>query len=414
MGRRLLVALSFTLLALMPAALPVAAQEASPVASPVASAPPLDLAAMSLTADDLADQGFADYVIADGRTQSLEDRVAFQATGGDDPDKVRTSLSAIGWTRSYRNRFAHQTAAGSEDFDSLILTGTTQYANPAGAATGWGLVSVLDSVGGEGTPVDRPRAVGDQSQVVQVAATRFDDGSLHPGMRLIFRHGVFVGDVIVLGTTGQSLDPAEIEALGERMIERMDRVLAGDAPDLSFKVLRWQGISISDPDLDNYVKLDGTIYGQLGDSATDAATTAETYQDATDYYRYEAALTESLFQFTSIAQFPSDAVAASWVQEARARTEKNLSTDDTIEEIADAPSFGDSSVVLKITTPIEGGSATGIGVFVQVGDQAFTFSQIALGDLDLANVTAMAAQQVACFEAGDCAESVPLPSWIGA
>jgi hypothetical protein len=410
---RRFVVLLLVLIALAPAA-GAATQDASPVASPVVTAPLIDLAAMTLTTDDLAERGFADFVIADGRTQSLEDRVAFQAAGGDDPDSVRTGLTTIGWTRAYRNRLAHPAAPGGDAFDALIVSGVTQYAGDDGAATGWGLVSTLDFVAGEATPVARPRTIGDQSQLVELAEGTFDDGSTHPGLRLIFRHGALVGDVIVFGATGETLAAGDIEALGERLIERMDRVLGGDAPDLSYKTLRWQGLGVSDPDLDNYLKLDGQMYLGLGDTEEDASTAAETYKDATDYYRYEAALTETLFQFTSIAAFPTGDLAAAWVQEAHARTEQNLPTGATLETVADVPSYGDASLVLKVTTPVEGGAATGVAVFVQFGDQTMSLALISLGDLDVANVVPMAAAQVACFEAGDCAESVPLPAWIAA
>ncbi len=414
MVRRLLVMLSVAFVALVPATLPAGAQDASPVASPVAAATLLDLAAMTLTSDDLADHGFADFVILDGRTQSLDDRVAFQAASGDDPDRIRNTLAGIGWTRAYRNRLTHPPTPGSEDFDALIATGVTQYAGAAGAKTGYGLASTLDFISGEADLVTRPRTIGDESQMLELAEGTFDDGSSHPGLRLIFRHGTLVGDIVIFGATGETLAPEDIEALGERLIERMDRVLGGDAPDLSFKVLRWQGIGRNDPDLNNYLKLDGQMYRGFGDSDTDSATAAEIYQDAGDYFRYEAAITESLFQLTSIAQFPGDDVAAAWVQDAFVRTEMNISTGDTLETIADVPSFGDASVVLRVETPIEGGTAVGYAVFVQIGDQAVSLALISLDDLDVANVVAMAAEQVTCFEAGDCSESVPLPSWITA
>jgi hypothetical protein len=409
---RRLALLVLAVTAIGSAAMPAGAQDASPVASPVAAATPLDLAAMTLTVDDLADVGYADFLIADGRTQSLEDRVTDPSSGGANPDTLRTILSGMGWMRQYRSRLAHPIAPGSEDFDALILTGITQFATEDGAAAG--LSSTLNSITGGATALDRPRTIGDGSQLFELAAGTLPDGSVHPGQRLIFRHGAFVCDLIVVGASGETLDAAEIEALAERQIERMDRVLAGEAPGLSFKTLRWQGLGVSDPDLDNYLKLDGQMYVGLGDSEEDAANAAEIYRDATDYYRYEATLTDATLQLTSIAQFPGDDVAAAWVRDAFARTEKNLPTGASLDEVADVPSFGDASVVLKVTSPVEGGSATGYAVFVQFGDQAISLALISLDDLDVANVTAMAADQVACFEAGDCSESVPLPSWIGA
>jgi len=273
--------------------------------------------------------------------------------------------------------------------------------------------STVASASGNAAPLDRPRVIGDQSQLFQLVE-RTSDGSVHPELRLVFRHGAFVCDLTVVGATGETLAADDTEALAERQIERMDRVLAGDAPGLSLKVLRWRGLGINAPDLDNYLKLDGTMYAALGDAESDIATTVENYQDATDYYRYEAALTESRFQFTSIVQFPTNEIAAAWVRDAFARTDKDRTPDTTLEPVADVPSFGDESVLLRATSPVEGGTAYAYAVFFQVGDQAVSLAIISLSDLDVANVTAMAADQAACFAAGDCTESVPLPSWIGA
>jgi hypothetical protein len=78
------------------------------------------------------------------------------------------------------------------------------------------------------------------------------------------------------------------------------------------------------------------------------------------------------------------------------------------------PSFGDESVVLRVTTPVEGGEASGYAVFVGIGDEAFSLAIISLNGLDVADITAMAAAQVGCFEAGNCAEAAPLPAWVNA
>jgi hypothetical protein len=317
----------------------------------------------------------------------------------------------MGWVRQYRSRLAHPTVPFGDDFDALIVTGITQIATVGGAIAAFD--STVASASRNAAPVDRPRVIGDQSGLFQLEA-RMPDGSMHPELRLVFRHGALVCDLIVVGAAGETLLAADIEALAERQIERIDRVLAGDAPGLSLKVLRWRGLGINDPDLDNYLKLDGTMYAVLGDDESDIAISAENYQDATDYYRYEAALTESLFQFTSVVQFPTDDVAAAWVRDAYARTDRNRTADTTLEQVTPAPSLGDESVVLKATTPVEGGTAYAYAVFFQVGDQAVGLAIISLSDLDIANVIAMAADQAACFEAGDCTESAPLPSWIGA
>lgn len=96
----------------------------------------LDIAAMALTPTDLDDLGYADYLIADGRSQTLEDRVTEQSTAADNPAAVRGFLEGLGWIRGYRSRLAHPLEAGTEDFDALISSGVTQFADEDGAHRG--------------------------------------------------------------------------------------------------------------------------------------------------------------------------------------------------------------------------------------------------------------------------------------
>jgi hypothetical protein len=175
-------------------------------------------------------------------------------------------------------------------------------------------------------------------------------------------------------------------------------------------VLRVQGIGLSDPDLDNYRKLDGTLFESLGDDDEDRARDTETYQDATDWYSYEALIADTLLQDSSIAQFPTADLAAAWVQGAFARADANRTTDSTVETV-DAPSFGDESVVLRITIPVQDVTAVGYGLVARFGDQTVGFGIISLsGRLSFDDFAALAEIQVDCFDTGNCAESVPLPA----
>jgi hypothetical protein len=388
------------------------AQDASPVASPAAGPAPLDVAAMALTPDDLAARGFADFLIADGRTQTLDDRVAEQASGGSDPAQIRAFLSNLGWIRGYRSRLAHPIAKGGQEFDELVSSGIVQFADPGGAEAGWGYISQLDAQAGQGTPTASPRTLGDRSRFIDLGAVRLDDGKTHAAYRVVFQRGSLVGDLIVFAAPDKTLKVADVQALGERQLERMDQILADGGPGLSFKVLRWRGSGFNNPNRDNYLKLDGKTYVGLGDTAQDIAIAAATYRDATDWYRYEAALSDSTFQYTSLTRFPTATLAGDWVRAAFARTDKNRPTNSILEQVSGLPSFGDASVVLKVTTPVGTGEANGYAVFVAVGDQAFSLAIISLNKLNVSDITAMAGAQLACFKAGNCAEAAPLPAWV--
>lgn len=264
------------------------------------------------------------------------------------------------------------------------------------------------------TPVADAETIGDESQLIDVGETSFDGGEPHPGLRIVFRSGTLVGDLIVFGAPGEPLVQADVEALAARQLERMTDVVENGAPGLSLKALRWQGTGLTDPDVDNYVKLNGEAFVGLGDTEQDIAQAQANYADATDHYRYEAQLTPTLFQYTSLARFPDEELAANWVTGAYDRTELNRPEGAILETVTGVPSFGDESVVLKITTPIEGGEAIGYAVFVQIGTDTVSLAIISLDTLEADDVIAMAEAQITCFEADSCAESVPLPDWVSA
>lgn len=372
----------------------------------------MDLAAMALTPDDLDDLGFADFLIADGRSQSLEDRVAEQASNTADAETIRAFLTDLGWIRGYRSRLAHPIEAGVEDFDALISSGITQFSDEANAKRGWTLISGLDVDAGEGAEVRDAESIGDESRTLEITPQSFGGDEMHPGLRIVFRSGTLVGDLIYFAQADATIDPDDVSPLAARQLQLMESVVADGAPGLSLQVLRWQGDSIADPDVDNYVKLDGDGFVGLGDSAQDIAQAETNFADAIDHYRYEAQLVPTLFQYTSLATFEDAEVAEAWVTEAFDRTELNRPEGATLEEITDAPSLGDASVVLTLSTPIENGEAIGYGVFVQVGEIGLSLALISLGALDLDDVMAMAEAQVSCVTETDCTDSVPLPAWV--
>ncbi len=393
-----------------PAAL---AQPATPDATPASTSAPLDLAAMALTPADLEALGFDGYLVADGRTQTLEDRAAEQADDEDSQAEVSTFLSGIGWVRGYRARLARPITDGEEDFDGLVSTSVTQFADTSGANTGFDLTSDRDVREGNATPVAEAETVGDRSEVVQIGDVTLDDGNPHQGLRVIFQHEEFIGDIVAVSPPDQPFETDDIQALATRLLERIEAVLADGGPDLSVKVLRWQGTGLADPDLDNYLMLDDETYEALGDSAEERADDAVDYEDATDRYAYEAALSDRLFQSTTIVRFSAEDAAGAWVQGSFDRASDDQDAETVLEEVTDAPSFGDESVALRYTTPSGDEEVTVYAVIVRVGDVAIGIGVASLDELDAADVWAMAEAQLACYEAGDCTVAAEPPAGIG-
>jgi hypothetical protein len=392
---------------------PVAqAQPATPDATPASASAPLDVAAMALTPVDLETLGLAGYLVADGRTQTLEDRAAEQAEDQDNLAEVTTFLTGLGWVRGYRARLAHPISDGEEDFDALISSGVTQFKDASGAQTAFDLNSDIDVREGNATPVSDTTTVGDRSKVLHLGEVTLDDGIARQALRLFFQHEALLADIVVFSMPDQPMETDDIQALATRLLERIEAVLAGSAPDLSVKVLRWQGVGLADPDLDNYLVLDGEAYEALGDTAEERADDTAQYQDATDRYVYEAALTDTLFQSTTVVRFSSEDVAGDWVQGAFDRAEEDRDAETELAVVRDAPAFGDESVVLRYTTPAGDQEVVVYGVIVRVGEVAIGVGVASLSALDAAGVWAMVEAQLACFDAGDCTDSAPLPAGV--
>lgn len=389
---------------------PVAAAQPATPASGSAS---LDLAAMTLTPADLDALGFEGYQVADGRTQTLDDRAAEQADDDTDQADVATFLTGLGWVRGYRARLARPIADGEEDFDALISSSVTQFEDETGAGTAFTLNADLDVREGNATPVADAETIGDQSALLQLGEVTLDDGESRRGLRLQFQHDAFLGDIVVFSPPDQPLAEDDIQALATRLLERIEAVIADGAPDLSTKVLRWQGVGLSDADLDNYLKIDGEAYEALGDSADERADDLVQYEDATDRYAYEAALTDTLFQSTTVVRFSSEDAASDWVQGAYDRADEDRAADEELEEVADAPTFGDESVALRYVSPAGDQEVELYGIIIRVGDVAVGVGVASLDALDPAGVFAMAEAQMACYDAGDCTASMPLPAGMG-
>jgi hypothetical protein len=398
------------------ALIPVLAQEATPQSRPIASPAPapilLDLAAMTLTPTDLADVGLSGFTVADGRAESREDRIANQVAEGADPQAVRTNLTRLGWTREHRSRLARPTTPGEEDFDLLVTSSVTQYADAEGAVAGYRAGSLYLVHADDETPVPGTQPIGAQSQVLAIPEVVTSDGKTFQGTRLYFQHGALIGDVIAFATPGITVSVATGQALASRLIERIDAVLADGGPGLSFKVLRLQGIGLGDPDLDNYLKLAGDAYLGLGETDEESGARTASFAEASDLYQYEALVTKTLFQQVDLAVFPAARLASTRVQRTLVRARAELPSEATVGVVADAPAFGDESVVLRVSVTIEGDQFVGYGVVARHGSRVVGFALISLGDLSLAGFLELAAMQVACLVGDACLESVPLPAGL--
>ncbi len=371
---RRLLALPIVLLLLVPAV--AQAQVATPVASPTPELP-LDLAAMSLTPADLETIGWANAAVGASSLRDLAaeiDLLAYDPKLAPLQASYRERLTAAGLRHRYANTLfqiavpLQTTGNGSYQSDRIVTTGVVDYATAAGAAAGFALTED-ESYDPSLHDVVSIRRFGDQSEVTRGV----DPSTAVPWLNLTFQLGNLVADVWLTDYTVAEPDLASVETLAELLHDRIERILAGGAPNLSTRILRlhpitgqiWWNYSV-----DRFSRIDGQLassYWSLIDALTTAATPqAQTLEGGTDPFtgaRYDFAayitndpwlLPPTSGQVTALSSFNSsltdDGTAETAAEHlALLRRDYSAIPDPTrFSLVPGAPTFGDESFTAKL------------------------------------------------------------------
>jgi hypothetical protein len=392
---------------------PVAARQASPVTTPGAGAV-LDLAAMVPAPDDLPEPGFG---MLNSGTWLLDSLVPGTAAYlGLDPAELTRHLAETGFVRQYESYLGQPATPG--DFEGspaeIIRFYVAEYATATGAAAAF---DVIEDERAVPTARDVPNlaTIGAQSEATRDAGPwDFGGNALRQqNVDLAFRLGNLYAGVTVYDFRGSEPAIANVEALAELFLSRLQAGFGELSPGLGNRVLRVVGPDTR-PLRDAYYRLDGRGVPFYGDQAENVeAFQREALEPATDVYSAQAEIPAigqiqvRLYRFAN-----AEVAAAARVQGWRGPLLYTPGRAFRVRWAPEVSAIGDETRAHTYTSErpmYAGGRALrGAVVYVRVG--AFVLVvDLEAPNASLAVAEALAVAQAACLEAGDPCAPVPLP-----
>lgn len=276
------------------------ASQPSPVATPAGPtvASRLDLAAMALTVDDIP-AGFHQPIF-DNEGYTHGDRMSAIQTGGAVPqDEIDATNLAWAYTSTFFNN------DGSEWIHAYV----SEHKDEAGARAAFDLFE--DEATDPSTPEtctdESGPAVGDEPKEITVCSEPLWNGTM---IDATFRVGRVLAGVTTF-TTGDDPDTGLIEELAATFHERIELVLAGEAPsgtDLSlapnmlpvFDTWRWPGNSLEGyKTADEFLGTEGDVSALSSDYVMGYAIFVSSGADATDFAHDPPYIDIEISEFTS-------------------------------------------------------------------------------------------------------------------
>ncbi|HEY8446774.1 MAG TPA: SH3 domain-containing protein [Thermomicrobiales bacterium] len=391
---------------------------ATPVPSPEAETP-VDLPALTLVPADIQEDG---YRLVDGQMATFdpssatlaEDAAAIADLRGTDEeiDELIPFLETIGWRRHYQALLAQPRSEGSDRFRRSITSFITEYADSDGAAIDFILLQNASVEAGH-TDVPGTRTFADISRISRVSDSDPDTGEEYAALDLVFRHGRLIAGVSIVDFNGEEPTIAEIEALAEILLERIEAGSQDAEPGLSDAVLRPAPASGSafGYTAEYYERVHGEAVPLFSESEEEAEERDERHAAAgiTDIYRLEAESDDGSYAYSAtLARFADAESAGAWLQETPDRLAADPGPLAAITAMS-GTTIGDESLTFSYEYPLDGVAARGYLIVARVDAQVATIRLDALPEAPLSAVEELAAVQVDCLAAGSCPESREIP-----
>jgi hypothetical protein len=427
MHRRSIVVSILILLSLLLPAAVATAQEASPTASPVADQP-LDLAAMALVPADFDIPGMGR---TSGESLTLEQDVAQHAESyGTDPAAVREALVAAGWQRHYLSRLWAPEVYGAEDpFLALRVNNyVREFADADGASAGFAFMEdesgALPTSAGA-TPVagevalaeDIPgtRVIGDESEITRHVGVSPESGLTYHSLDLTFRVRNLVAGVGLYDYTGGEPDVAEVEALAQTYLERIEQVRAEGGPGLSTRIVRLDAPDI-EPGSDHYMRLGGVHFPDYNESAENFAARSGRADASTHVYTVSQRLPagsegtgDDVTYQGNIYRFADEAAATEWLNKGEERLAQ-IGAFVAFTAVPDAATVGDESRTYAIDRLSGELETHGYLIYARVGSEVIDIRLFAQPEAPLEVVEDLAQAQVECLRSEEVCAQVPVPA----
>jgi hypothetical protein len=424
-----IVSVLVLLLLLLPTAV-ATAQGATPAISPGADQP-LDLAAMALTPDDIDLPGTGRWYAESLTFEQVVPGLA--ENGGKDPAAVREVLVAAGWQRQYHSTLSAPEVFGvATPIEALRINAYVhEFADAAGAAAAFTFLedeSGRPSPSSGATPVaggvalaeDIPgtRVIGDESEITRHLGAQSGSSLPYRSLDLTFRLGNLVAGVEVADFTGGEPDVAEVEALAETYLERIEQVRAEGGPGLHTRTVRLEAPNIVSS-RDDYLRLDSDYVPYYNESPETTAFNSTLFGDAIDLHFVSQSLPagragsgDDVTYENYLTRFADEAAASDYLVGIEERMAGFGGYE--VEAVPDAATVGDESRTFAIDRQAGDQETRGYEIYARVGTEVVDVLLFAQPEAPLEVVEELAAAQVACLQSEELCARMPVPAALAA
>jgi hypothetical protein len=355
-------------------------------------------------------------------------RIVAQASGNNTQEvrqQTRAALTAAGFVQRYQSSLAVPSANDPAVFEIQIVSVVNEYTTAEGAAAGYA-ASITT-----GEPVPTTTQIGEESTITSQSAVATQTQAEYQSLQLIFRQDRLLFVINYADLLNRPPDQAVLEALGQASLQRATSVLAGEAPALTQRTQQLSLTGLPRSSVEQYYEvIDGVVVPLFGEAeqgvtdretayagTTDVSVSSFVSRGLRDDQTPEAGETPSpIFSYTtSIANFPAAEDATAWLEGLNDR----LAADPlpgylSFAAVADAPTFGEASATYQFTQQLEGQTAAGFRVYVQVGAEVAILELAAVPEAPLAALEPLVTAQVECLTAGACAAVADPPAGLPA
>jgi hypothetical protein len=394
------------------------AQEGLPAATPLGPSPAvvreLDLAAMALLPPDLEALGISGYGVDVGSLLTLDEQAERVAPDlGQNSTEVASGLDAAGFRRRYELQLGLPQQLGETPtrLQAFIASYILEYATAAGATAGFSLLEHEAAAGMHDVP--EARVFGDRSEVTRLQALPLSNQP-YQALDLTFQVGNLVAGVTLAELTGQEPTLMTIEALGERLLAKVQAGQTAAGPGLSNRILRLGGQGFEFR-ADEYGRIGGEMVPGYNETAAELAERASRYGEAIDVYGVWLSLPggpspqADVYYSSLLHRFADAEVARAWLGEERDPAAIGPNIIAAI-SVPGAATIGEESRTLRLTIQRNRGETSeGYLIFTRVGAEVVRVQVVGTQGLPLSAVETLARAQLACLQSGTCPERARVP-----
>lgn len=337
--------------------------------------------------------------------------------------QARADLAATGFIQRYQSSLAVPSAADPTVFDVQIVTIVNEYDTAENASAGF-------TASTANTEAVAATTIGEESHLSRQSAVATQTQAEYQALQLVFRQDRLLFFINYADLLNRPPDQAVLEAMAQAVLQRVPAVLAGEAPALTQRSLPMNLTGARRTSIEQYYEVvDGTVVPLFGENEAGFATRAANYAGATDASvatfvsrgpgenqtpAANQATTAPFSYTTSLVHFGSAEEAASWLGGLNDR----LAADPlpgylSFAPVADAPTYGEASATYQFTQQLEGQTAAGFRVYVQVGADVAIVELAAVPAAPAAALEPLVTAQVECLTAGACPAPADPPTGLG-